>query len=174
MSENQPPRFAAAIGEAAQRNAAKEQRDIIIELQSALFDRAAAYTNLITLGGYAGAFTLWSYTRDQLTSTATILVALLLGISLTTFVFFEVYKMIITSKSMTKHVRLVTAKYPPSEFLQRLQNLRKEDREAKLTTLMRIWGIVMYVCVGTGLAAVVVLFYNFFAILLGWSPWPDA
>ncbi|MEO3434785.1 hypothetical protein [Inquilinus sp. CAU 1745] len=174
MSEHKRTPFASTIGEAALRDAAKEQRDIIIELQSAAFDRAAAYTNLITLGGYAGAFTLWSYTRDQLAPTATILVALLLGISLATFVFFEVYKMVLTSKGMTKQVRLLTAGHPPSEFLRRLQKLRKEDREAKLTKLMRIWNVVMYVCVGTGLSAVAVLFYNFFAILLGWSPWPGA
>src|SRR5436190_19873537 len=41
-------------------------RNTVIEIQSKLFDRAAAYSNLIMLGGYAGAFTIWANTKAQL------------------------------------------------------------------------------------------------------------
>lgn len=158
--------IAGALNPGAAEEAANKTREAIIELQSAVFDRAAAYTNLITLGGYAGGFTLWAYTRDQLGPTATIAVALLFGISLATFVFFEVYKMVVTQQSTIKQVRLATEALPPDEFLRRLVVLQQEARRTLLTTLLRIWTVVMFICVGTGLLAVGTLFYNFFAILL--------
>ena len=33
-------------------------RDLVIDIHSKAFDRAAAYTNLIVLGGYAGGFAI--------------------------------------------------------------------------------------------------------------------
>jgi hypothetical protein len=41
-----------------QKNLADEYRRTIVEIQSKLYDKATAYTNLVMLGGYAGSFTL--------------------------------------------------------------------------------------------------------------------
>ena len=91
MSDNPPqqPNLARAVGAAAEKEAARQAREATIEIQAAAYDRAAAYSNLILLGGYAGAFALWAYTRDLLTPKATILIALLLAISLATFIFLK-------------------------------------------------------------------------------------
>src|SRR5258707_10744657 len=68
-------------------------RNTVIEIQSKLFDRAAAYSNLIMLGGYAGAFTIWANTKSQLSPKSNVVIAALLGVSLAVFVFYQVFKM---------------------------------------------------------------------------------
>jgi hypothetical protein len=98
-------------------------------------------------------------------------VALLLGISLITFVLFEVYKMVVTHRAFLKQGRILAGGYEPRDFLARLEALKIQASESSVT-FMRMWGAVMVICVGAGLAAVGVLFYNFFALLLGLPLWP--
>jgi hypothetical protein len=57
-------------------------QEAIIEIVSRTHDRASAYTNLVMLGGYTGAFAIWNFSREHLTVKATASVALLLGTSL--------------------------------------------------------------------------------------------
>ena len=90
--------------------------DYLLELQSSMFNRAAAYTNIILVGGYAGAFTIWNFTRSQLTPRATIVVALFLSISLVTFIAFEVFKMIWTAVELKKQVLILRTAKSPTEF----------------------------------------------------------
>ncbi len=169
---HQQPNLARAVDVAAEKEAARQAREAIIEIQAAAYDRAAAYTNLILLGGYAGAFAIWAYTLDQLTPKATILIALLLTISLTAFIFFEVYKMVLATRAVLKQTKLLAEDLPPKAFLQRLEALKREHDGSTVTTLMRVWIVIMAISVGTALAAVAIIFYNFFSILLGYPGWP--
>ncbi|RYG55320.1 MAG: hypothetical protein EON56_05815, partial [Alphaproteobacteria bacterium] len=89
--------LSAAISQQAQKDAEAAQRkvvDLLSEVQGRLIDRAAAYTNLILIGGYAGLFAIWSATRASLPMKANIAVAAALTLSLAFFLGFEVYKMI--------------------------------------------------------------------------------
>src|SRR5258706_2297278 len=95
----------------------KEVRRILAENQTRAFDKEAAYANLILIAGYAGAFTIWNFTRAQMTPKGIATVALLLAASLTVFVFFEIYKM---GRFMTEalKVRELVLKHPqPADFL---------------------------------------------------------
>ena len=61
--------FQDSIAKAAQEKAeadAERVRQMVIDIQTKAFDRASAYTNLLMLGGYAGAFAIWNFTRDIL------------------------------------------------------------------------------------------------------------
>ena len=49
---------------------AERVRHILIDIQTKVFDRAAAYTNLIMFGGYVGGFAIWNFTRDMLGTSA--------------------------------------------------------------------------------------------------------
>jgi hypothetical protein len=80
-------------GKVEQNELATEYRNTVIQIQSQLFDKAATYSNLIMVGGYAGTFTVWGNTRGQLPANANILIALLLGFSLSIFIGYQVYKM---------------------------------------------------------------------------------
>jgi len=56
-------------------------------LMGALYTKAATYTNLIMIGGYAAFFTLWNFTKLYLGVVETLIAALLMIISATIFVF---------------------------------------------------------------------------------------
>lgn len=155
-----------------QEEAAKKAREAMIEIVTRTFDRATAYTNLIMLGGYAGAFTIWSFTRGDLPKTARILVAVLLGISLCAFVFFETFKMVFTAKTFMRQRGLLVRGLPPDQFLRELAQFRISSDTSVLKVIMPIWRVVMIVTVGAALIAIGLLFYNFLAILVGLPLWP--
>lgn len=62
-----------------------EQR--LIAMHGTLFDKSAAYNNIIISFGYAGFFAIWGFINDQLHPWDAALVAVLLGLSLILFVY---------------------------------------------------------------------------------------
>ena len=71
----------------------KELRDIQIQI----FDKATNYTKVVLGLGYGGFFALWSGTRQHLPPRAVMFYALLIGISLTLYIAFEVLQTGLTS-----------------------------------------------------------------------------
>ncbi len=84
--------------EKQQQEQAEKVQKFIIELNAKLFEKAQAYTNVIILAGYAGAFTVWSSTKQSLSAKANIVIAGLLAFSLLAFVCHEIYGMIQRSR----------------------------------------------------------------------------
>lgn len=166
------------IGEAAEKKRLDDQaaqqekvKTTLIEIQSKIYDRASAYTNLVMAGGYAGSFATWAATRAQLTTNTNIAVALALTISLAAFIFFEVYKMTFTAVRFLKNRKLLVTPATPEQFNENLKKLSREEQKLSLF-FMPIWVTVMFVAVGSALVAFCLLFYNYFAALIGWPAWP--
>ncbi len=143
----------------------------MIEIQSKIYEKASAYTNLIMVGAYAGMFATWSATRTQLPTKANIVVALSLGISLTAFVLFEVYKMTYTATRFMKNRKFLVTPAPPEEFAKNLAKLSHDEQKLSLF-FIPIWIFVLVVTVGAGLFALSLLFYNYVALLVDWPAWP--
>ncbi|MEP9352913.1 hypothetical protein ABLE93_04855 [Xanthobacter sp. KR7-65] len=161
--------------EEAERRAKERKREAIeaiVEIQGKLYERAAAYMNLMLLGGYAGAFTIWSNTANNLSERANIAVGLSLGISISTYIFFEVYKMIVTSFRFIRMRKLVNSDLPPEDFLKRTLALYK--REVKPDpAFIPVWMGAVFVALTGAVAAFILLFYNYLSILVGFSRWPS-
>jgi hypothetical protein len=153
------------------RRLADEYRKTIVDIQSKLYDKASAYTNLVMLGGYAGSFTLWSYTKQQLPARASIIVALCLGSSLVGFVLYQVYKIVSQITHFT-HIRYLLS--PNRTLIQffseynRLENLEAE----KALDNSHVAAFVLTFCLITALTALGLLFLNFCFSLLGVTGWP--
>ncbi len=101
--------------EMMRRAAEKEQREIgekIVETQikivTASCDKAVAYTNVIVVAGYAGFFGLWTLTKAYLSKCQALWAALFMLVSAATFVFFEVYKMTFTTRSLARQTRTLS------------------------------------------------------------------
>ncbi|MFG1206644.1 hypothetical protein V5F79_09445 [Xanthobacter flavus] len=146
----------------AERQAKQKQRETIeaiVEIQGKLHERAAAYMNLMLLGGYAGAFTIWSNTANNLSDKANIAVGLSLGISISVYVFFEIYKMIFTSLKFNRLRKLINSDLPPEDFLK--QTLALYKRESKPDpTFAPVWMGVVLVALTSAIVAFILLFYN--------------
>jgi hypothetical protein len=101
----------------------------IIEVQSKIYDKSTAYTNLIMIGGYAGSFATWAATRPQLPAKANVTIALSLTISLASFILFEVYKMTYTAVKFLKNRHLLVQSLPPEKFFANLQKLAQSEQK---------------------------------------------
>jgi hypothetical protein len=158
-----------------QANAAKERQDkvrsTIIEINAKVFDKAQAYTNVIILAGYAGAFTIWTYIKANLPLRAHLVVALGLGFSLLLFILFEIFGMIMRTRSLLRVRRVISDESTPEQFFANLKVAQKAEA-AQFGWVMPLWAVVLTVCVTSALFAISVLFYNAFALLIGWQPWP--
>jgi hypothetical protein len=149
----------------------KEIRDATIEIQGKLFDRAAAYTNLILVGGYAGTFAIWSATRPQLPPKANIAVACALGFSLAAFVFFEVYKGIRIACNFLKGRNLLAKLDLSDDPLRDIKEYARREQKLSISFLPT-WIGALVLAVGGALVAFGLLGYNFMAVLFEWPMWP--
>lgn len=153
--------------EAAQRKAV----DALSEIQGKMIDRAAAYANLMMIGGYAGIFTIWSSTRAALPIKASISIASAITFSLVIFISFEIYKMILTAVRALRNRKILTEAVPIQEFLERLEKLKQEEARRPVG-YMRMWMTALVLCISSALVALGLLGYNFAAVLLNLPMWP--
>jgi hypothetical protein len=151
---------------------ADEFRRTIVDIQSKLYDKATAYTNLVMLGGYAGSFTLWSYTKQQLPPRATIYIALWLGASLVGFVLYQVYKIAMQIKHFTYIRYLLSPNRTLPEFFEEYNRLERLEAEAALSSSLIAVFVIVF-CLITALCALGLLFLNFCFTLLGVAGWPS-
>lgn len=167
-----------AIGDAVERQRnkdleeqTKKEVEIRTQIISAAYDRAATYTNLIIFAGYAGTFTLWSFTKDYLPETAAIAIALMVGISLFVFCGWEVYKMIYTSKSLRRKTLILLQGLHPAEF-EKAMNNEKVKAENENIKLYRYWVFILVLTIPLGFGGALLMFYNYMANLIGLPYWP--
>jgi len=151
---------------------AARAQQAIIEIGSAQFDRAAAYTNVIVVAGYVGAFSIWAFVAPHLSKHATAAIAILLGASLLAFIGYEVYKMVSVARQFAPQAALLRQSLPAKKFLAELERLQLEEKKFSLTTLYTVWTVVLVICVGFAVAGIGLLFYNMAAILLEGPIWP--
>ena len=142
----------------AQKNETDQRIDVMIKVASALYDKAVAYTNVIILAGYAALFTVWSTMKAKMSHAEMLVAAFCITFSLVFFVFWEVTKMIVNSKSLTGLLNVLKA--PPQEFDQRLAELQKADQRLNIK-LLRFWIVILVFTVVPGLIAAAVLLWSF-------------
>lgn len=120
---------------------------------------------------YSGSFTIWNFTKAQIPARATILIATLLRASLTVFIFFEVYKMTINAIHFRRVSQVLVTATSSIDFLSKYKAVEIEAHRASFTGYA-VWVICLAFCVVTAIAALALLFYNFFAFLVGLTLWP--
>lgn len=161
--------------QAAQRQAEAAKReaiDSIVQIQGKLYERATAYVNLILLGGFAGVFTVWTNTRDNLPAKANVCVGLALGLSLVAFISFEIYKMVLTAVDFMKAMKLIKSQSTPENFMKELDVLKTNSFKPNIFAIP-IWISAMFITIVSALIAGSLLFYNYMALLAGWTQWPS-
>ena len=63
------------------------QKEVVVNS----YEHARQYLNIIILGGYAGLFTIWSFTKSDLQTWQVLSVGLCILLSLLIYIFFELY-----------------------------------------------------------------------------------
>jgi hypothetical protein len=127
------------------------------------FDRAEKYVNLIIMSGYAGFFGLWQITKSHLDEWQVLSSALLISISLTIFVLFEVFNMLFSSLDLLERAKFITNpenKKSPSELTKTLKK-HQEKSHKRLILYRKIWLVCWLSSVVTGIFAIGILMWGF-------------
>jgi hypothetical protein len=163
MTDEELSRLLDQLSQKEKQQVAKEIVDAQIKILSALYDKAIAYTNLIIIAGYASFFAIWSFTKEYLSQQQVLWSAMIMTISIVTFIFFETIKMIVTSKALLARDRALfdpAAKNDPNKILA---NLREYDLSAQkdIVWFAKFWNYILIVTVSTALVAIGILLYAF-------------
>lgn len=157
----------AKVIEQTSRREQRRQADEAIETQirvlSAVFDKSVAYANLMIVAAYAGFFGMWQLTKDLLEKKVVLWSALLMLISVTTFVAFEVIKMIYIQHNIRLKLDLMKrdeVRNSPLALTKAFQELAQVQERVGLY-LMGAWKLMLLVAVFTGMSAAGLIGYGF-------------
>jgi hypothetical protein len=116
------------------------------------FDKAEQYFKAIQLGGYAAFFALWSLTKEWLHPMWASIAAVLMIISVSTFVIWEVYKSTLLALILKRDASLGTGKL--EDFITTRMSKLLDDRSGILAmtrSRATVWVVsVLSAAVGTG------------------------
>jgi hypothetical protein len=143
-----------------QNELASGYRKGVVEIQSQLFDKAATYSNLIMVAGYAGVFTIWGNIKTQLTPATNLWIALLLGFSLCAFICYQIFKMAGHVLHFLRVRSLLTENLRLEVFFERWNALDRQARDFSLKSTVVALLIFSVISVVPALLALGLLFYN--------------
>ncbi len=113
------------------------------------YSQSAAYANIVMLGGYAAAFTIWNILQEELTSKQSVIIGLLLMTSIFFFAGFEVYKMIRGVREVARLDSLLRDKLPLKD-LEQGWGIAKDYFALEEA---RMWKYQIFITVPTGFGA---------------------
>ena len=151
-----------------QEATAEKMIDALNKIVAFSYDKAAAYTNVVLVAGYASFFALWSTTKPVLTHWLSLTALLLMTISATVFVLFELYKMIHSGRFFLDHKHLITDQELRKDPKKLQAKLNEFEQLQNLHTLRftKVWVVVLWLTVPTGVIAVGLLVFNYLQLLL--------
>lgn len=130
----------------------------LADQQAAMFSQGTAYNNVITAAGYAGAFALWNAVKGQLSPTASNWVVLSIGISLTSFIGWNVYTMIWLATERMRYLTQLNG-LAGDIFIKTYIALEKETKR-RYAAYKNIWIYHLVVTIVTGAIGLGVLLVN--------------
>lgn len=132
---------------------AQRVKELLLEMQAAAFGHAAAYTSVIMFGGYASLFGIWSLTKDYMDRTTAYRVGLLLGVSVLTFVLFEIFGMLSRTAHLWRMRDLLTRERSAADFIAEHKRLSMNARSSIQMVTIPVWVIAFTISILSGLGA---------------------
>lgn len=126
------------------------QKDLIREANQS----AERYTSVIMVVGYAGLFTIWAQQKTEFTPATSFAAGILLSLSLLAFIAWEIYGMVIRSRSGFAMAKAVE---DPELFHQRMREHREKTAEG-MNGSQKLWVWNVGIAAGFALASFGVMF----------------
>lgn len=127
------------------------------ELLSSAFSHARAYTNVVIVAGYAGFFGIWTQMVDEVTKATKFWSGLLISLSIGGFIAWELYGMVVRSKSL---LGMATAVNEPERFEELILQHKARERD-RMIRFGSIWHIALLFIAGTGFFALGIMLSAF-------------
>lgn len=139
-----------------------KQIDVLKEILTHAYSKAAAYTNVIIIAGYAAFFTLWNSMDGKLPAKPMFAAAICISLSVIIFILFEVYKMIKSSLYFRMLGKEFEKVQKPDIVIAKFQaEGQKFDQKMSM-----IWIYVLIPTLALGLTGAGILIYQFALKLL--------
>lgn len=123
-----------------------------------IFEKSEQYLKTIQLGGYAAFFGIWSITEKHLTSWTSSVAALLMIISISAFILWEVYKATVLALAVKGNALTSSASLP--RFVQtRMQTIRSINASFRVLSVVR--PVTLFISIVPALFAVCFLSWHF-------------
>lgn len=139
-----------------------------LEMFNELLDRHHAqsiqYANRVLTVGYAGYFGLWAMAKEHIGANAARWSVLLVAISLTVFIVFEVAKMVATAQAQKARVAAKSGKHRDFKDLVATMRAAERDAAAAGRRIDQYWPKVLLACGGTAAIGGIILMV---ALVLG-------
>jgi hypothetical protein len=141
----------------------------IIATQSQIFDKAQSYMNVIVTLGYAGFFAIWNFVRESILTWDSEIIAILLGLSLITFIAWTVFSVFITSKSSIEMAKILTGDYDDRESMLEAVLAKERATRRLALNLQKLWFPTFMFSVISGFGAGAILMVLLFFNILGYQ-----
>ncbi len=132
------------------------------EFVASSYDQAKSYSNIIMLGGYAGLFAIWNFTKDDLEKWQSFTVGLLAVISILIFVVFE----LISTWLRGKQASSLMVQLNEAEEMHRFPEDYGKSQQEMTAKYMKVWPYFFFGSVIAGVGAAGILIYSFISGLL--------
>ncbi|MCU7827986.1 MAG: hypothetical protein KZQ85_02860 [Candidatus Thiodiazotropha sp. (ex Myrtea sp. 'scaly one' KF741663)] len=116
------------------------------EILSHVYQKAAGYTNLVMIGGYASAFAIWQLTKEHLSTEQSMVVGFMIITSVILFAGFEVFKMISHAFFFRRLNRVLEKEVPEHEHTAAWKSAWDEHQASE----SRMWALFLTPTVFTG------------------------
>ncbi len=136
------------------------------------FERSRQYTTLVVTLGYAGIFGIWNFCTTVVPPSVNAVVGVLVGISLSMFVIFEILKMFTMQKIALRQLNVINLR-PDVHDLNGLIRFSEEHRRRQEAVALEnfdaskrmqaIWPYFFYPTVILGFGGMFLLLYNLLA-----------
>ena len=136
----------------------QKQKEVIISS----YEQAKSYSNLIMMGGYAGLFTIWNFTKSNLAHWQSMSVGLLALVSVFTFVLFELYGLWFRT---TQTLNLINQLQKAEKLGSFPADYGKQELK-RSETLAKVWPFFFFTASGTAALAALILGGSFIAELI--------
>ncbi len=136
----------------------QKQKEIVISS----YEQAKSYSNIIMMGGYAGLFAIWNFTKLYLVCWQVMVVGLLSLVSVLTFVLFELYGVWLRGTQTTNLI----SQLQKAEKLGSFPADYGKQEFKRSETLAKVWPFFFFTASGTALLAALILGGSFIAELI--------
>lgn len=164
-----PDELPAAFISLLERDAVKEVYDVAVRQTATAAEKAIAYTNLLSVAGYASFFALLSAAGDDIPDGNRRAAILSMALSILLFVGFEIAKMITLGRDVQRRAA-AAAPNTSQTFTTMLDNLAKAEQRERIAWLRlnKFWLPLVIAEITLSMVAVVALLYPLAkALLLG-------
>lgn len=136
----------------------QKQKEVVVSS----YEQAKSYSNIIMMGGYAGLFAIWNFTKSDLARWQSMSVGLLALISVFTFVLFELYGGWLRA---TQTFNLLSQLQKAEKIGRFPEDYGKQELK-RSEILAKLWPFFFFIALGTALLAALILVWSFITKLI--------